>query len=188
MNLIFNMENYLAILRGINVSGHKIIPMKELKALFEELDFQGVSTYIQSGNVLFRAPAADPKTLASQIEARIQDRYQFHVPVIIRTAADLKAALDRNPFLLQGNPEPDKLHVTFLADHPAPALVEQVSSGHYDPDQCHISEREVFLYCPQGYGNTKLNNSFFEKKLGVTATTRNLKTVRQLISLAEAAN
>jgi uncharacterized protein (DUF1697 family) len=181
------MEIYLAILRGINVSGHKIIPMKELKGLFEELNFQGVRTYIQSGNVLFQAPAADPTSLAAQIEAKILDRYQFAVPVLIRTAGDLQAAMGRNPFLGQSAPEPDKLHVTFLAAHPDPARVDQVMDGHYDPDQCHISGKEVFLYCPQGYGNTKLNNTFFEKKLGVRATTRNLKTVRQLISMAEAA-
>jgi uncharacterized protein (DUF1697 family) len=181
------METYLAILRGINVSGQKLMPMKELKALFEELGFQDVSTYIQSGNVLFRAETADAQKLASQIEGRILERYQFQVPVLIRTPADLQAAIGRNPFLQQNNLDTSKLHITFLADHPAQARIRQVSSANYEPDQCHISGKEVFLYCPQGYGRTKLNNTFFETKLGVTATTRNLKTVRQLISMAAAA-
>jgi uncharacterized protein (DUF1697 family) len=180
------MQTYLAILRGINVGGHHLIAMKELKALFEDLRFQGVRTYIQSGNVVFQAPDADPQTLAARIEARILEQYQFPVPVLIRTAAELKAALDRNPFLQPGGPDPDKLHVTFLADHPDPARLAQVDA-YNGPDACSISEREVFLYCPQGYGNTKLNNSFFEKKLGVRATTRNLKTVRHLVGMAEAA-
>jgi uncharacterized protein (DUF1697 family) len=181
------METYLAILRGINVSGQKLIPMKELKTLFEALNFQHVSTYIQSGNVLFRAEAADVRALAAQIESSIQERYQFQVPVLIRTPGDLQAAIGRNPFLQLSNPDTDKLHITFLADQPTQARIDQVSSGQYAPDQCHISGREVFLYCPQGYGRTKLSNTFLETKLGVKATTRNLKTVRQLISMAGAA-
>jgi uncharacterized protein (DUF1697 family) len=180
------METYIAILRGINVSGQKLIPMQALKALFEELNFQQVSTYIQSGNVLFRAEPADAQVLAAQIENSILERFQCQVPVLIRTAADLQAAIGRNPFLQQNNPDTDKMHVTFLADHPTQARIGQLSNGQYEPDQYHISGREVFLYCPQGYGRTKLNNTFFETKLGVRATTRNLKTVRQLISLAEA--
>ena len=179
------MQNYLAILRGINVSGQKLIPMKELKALFEAMGFQQVSTYIQSGNVLFQAEEADPKGLASRIESSILNRYQFQVPVLIRTPADLQAALGRNPFLQQSQSDTDKLHITFLADEPAQTRIDQVSQGQYGPDQCHISGKEVFLYCPQGYGRTKLTNTFFESKLGVTATTRNLKTVRRLISMAE---
>jgi uncharacterized protein (DUF1697 family) len=180
------MQTYIAILRGINVSGQKMIPMKELKSLFEALNFQEVSTYIQSGNVLFRAEPTDPQVLAARIESQLLDQYHFQVPVLIRTAGDLQAAMGRNPFLQQSNIEADKLHITFLADIPAQARIDQVASGQYDPDEYHISGREVFLYCPQGYGRTKLNNTFLEKKLGVTATTRNLKTVRQLISLAEA--
>lgn len=181
------MQTYIAMLRGINVSGQKLIPMKELKALFEALGLRQVSTYIQSGNVLFQTEAADPAVLAAQIESSILERYQFHVPVLIRTPGELQAAMGRNPFLQQDKPDPDKLHVTFLADEPDQGRINQVSKGRYEPDQCLISGKEVFLYCPQGYGRTKLNNTFFESKLGVRATTRNLKTVRQLISMAPAA-
>jgi uncharacterized protein (DUF1697 family) len=181
------METYIAILRGINVSGQRIIPMKELQSLMEALHFQQVRTYIQSGNVLFQSEVTDLKVLTEKIEEKIFDRYQFRVPVILRTAGELQAALGRNPFLQQSHPETDKLHVTFLADQPTQARIDQVSDQQYDPDKCHIAGREVFLYCPQGYGSTKLNNAFFEKKLGVTATTRNLKTVKQLISMAATA-
>jgi uncharacterized protein (DUF1697 family) len=180
------METYIAILRGINVSGQKMIPMKELKGLFEALHFEQVRTYIQSGNVLFEARPADSKVLAARIEAAIRERFSFQVPVLVRTATDLKGVLSRNPFLQQSDPQTDKLHVTFLEDTPSQESLDKVAGGNYEPDEWHISEREVFLYCPAGYGNTKLNNTFLERKLGVRATTRNLKTVRQLISLAEA--
>ena len=178
------MENYIAILRGINVSGQRMIPRKELQSLMETLPFRQVRTYIQSGNVLFQAEATATRELAEHISGKIFDRYRFRVPVIIRTAGELEEALDRNPFLQQSTLETDKLHVTFLADQPSQARIDQVSNQAYEPDKCHISGREVFLYCPQGYGRSKLNNAFFEKKLGVTATTRNLKTVKQLISMA----
>lgn len=177
------METYIAILRGINVSGQKLMAMKELQALFEKLGFQQVRTYIQSGNVLFDTEAKDKKALARQIEEKIAEQYPFRVPVIIRRAAELKAIAERHPFLCS---EADKLHITFLADKPQQGPIDQIAGQQYEPDQYHIDEEEVFLYCPQGYGRTKLNNTFFEKRLGVRATTRNLKTVKQLIGIAEA--
>ncbi|MGV3503133.1 MAG: DUF1697 domain-containing protein [Adhaeribacter sp.] len=180
------METYIALLRGINVSGHKPVPMQALKALFENLDFQQVRTYIQSGNVVFRAEKADPAALAARVEEKIAAQFGFHVPVLVRRAAEIQQALDRNPFLQQPGVEPDKLHVTFLADEPEPERSSKLAGGNYGADQYHISEREVFLYCPQGYGNTKLHNAFLETKLGRQATTRNLKTVRQLLGMAEA--
>lgn len=182
------METYIAILRGINVSGQKMIPMKDLQALLQELPLQQVRTYIQSGNVLFEAEATDAQVLAGKIESKLFDRYQFHVPVLIRTAGELQAALERNPFLQQREPETDKLHVTFLAEAPLQGHIDQVSGLDFAPDKWVIAGKEVFLYCPQGYGRTKLNNTFFEKKLGVRATTRNLKTVLQLIRMAATAD
>jgi uncharacterized protein (DUF1697 family) len=183
LNLLF-METYIALLRGINVSGHKPVPMQALKALFENMDFQQVRTYIQSGNVVFRASKEDPAALAGRIEEKIAAQFGFHVPVLVRQAADIQEAFDRNPFLQQPDLETDKLHVTFLADQPEPERSSRLEGGNYGADQYHISEREVFLYCPQGYGNTKLHNTFLENKLGRQATTRNLKTVRQLLSMA----
>jgi uncharacterized protein (DUF1697 family) len=181
------METYLAILRGINVSGQKMMPMKELQSLMEGLHLEQVRTYIQSGNVVFQTEATDVKALAEKIAEKIADQFQFQVPVILRTAGELQAALACNPFLQESQPETDKLHVTFLAEKPTQARIDQVMALPCAPDKCHISGREVFLYCPQGYGRTKLNNAFLEKKLGVTATTRNLKTVKQLISMAATA-
>lgn len=178
------METYIALLRGINVSGQKPVPMQALKALFEAMDLQQVRTYIQSGNVVFRTEKAEPVLLAGKMEEKILEQFGFHVPVLVRRAGELQEALNRNPFLQQ-EVEKDKLHVTFLAEEPEPERSDKLAAGDYGADHYHISEREVFLFCPQGYGRTKLTNTFLENKLGRQATTRNLKTVQQLISLAE---
>lgn len=177
------METYIALLRGINVSGQKPVPMQALKALVEALGYTQVRTYIQSGNVVFRTAEAEPASVAGQMEEKIMAQFAFHVPVLVRRAGELQEALNRNPFLQQ-EVEKDKLHVTFLSDQPEPARFSTLAAGNYGTDQYHLGEREVFLYCPQGYGRTKLTNTYLENKLGRQATTRNLKTVQQLISLA----
>ncbi|MGV3640572.1 MAG: DUF1697 domain-containing protein, partial [Adhaeribacter sp.] len=114
------METYIALLRGINVSGHKPVPMQALKALFEKMDLQQVRTYIQSGNVVFQAAAQDPAGLAGRLEEKIAAQFGFHVPVLVRRAKEIQQVLERNPFLQQAGLETDKLHVTFLAAQPDP--------------------------------------------------------------------
>jgi len=175
------METFLSILRGINVSGQKKIVMADLKALYEELGFKNVTTYIQSGNVIFAAKNAD--SLAKKIEEKILKKYEYNVPVIIRTGDEMQSILAENPFLQNKNIALDKLHVTFLSDAPKQELLDKTKELNYEPDQFIIIEREVYLHCPNGYGRTKLTNSFFENKLKVKATTRNWKTVNELFKI-----
>ncbi|HYG17208.1 MAG TPA: DUF1697 domain-containing protein [Bacteroidia bacterium] len=179
------MPAYITILRGINVSGHNIIPMKELKALMEGLGFENISTYIQSGNVVFNSPEKNEGKLITKIQDAIAGKFGFKVPVVIRTDKAFKAALDNNPFLKEKDIDAEKLHITFLADRPAEENIEKTNTYNYDPDRFIISGREVYVYCPNGYGNTKINNTFFENKLKVTATTRNIKTVKELVKMTE---
>ncbi|MBF9251987.1 DUF1697 domain-containing protein [Pontibacter sp. 172403-2] len=179
------METFISILRGINVSGQKKILMADLKALFENLGFENVSTYIQSGNVVFTAPeGSNGKELAGKIEAAIAEKYNFHVPVIIRTAAEMENILAVNPFLKDMSIDQEKLHVTFLNEIPEQEKLESIKGFHSPPDQFVIIGREVFLHCPDKYGETKLSNKFFENKLKVAATTRNWKTVARLANMA----
>ncbi len=177
------METYVSILRGINVSGQKKVNMKELKALYEELGFTQVRTYIQSGNVVFESSPAKPQDLAKQIEEKIADKYKFDVPIIIRDAEEWENTRKANPFLAKDNSQLDKLHVTFLSEEPTQAHLDKVATYRYEPDEFIIVGKDVYVYCPNGYGNTKLNNTFFENKLKVTATTRNWKTVNELANL-----
>ena len=180
------MPTYISILRGINVSGHNIIPMKELKALMEGLGFENSITYIQSGNVAFNSPEKNEGKLITKIQDAIADKFGFKVPVVIRTGKEFKAVLDNNPFLKEKDIDAEKLHITFLTDTPAKENIDKANTYNYEPDRFIISGREVYVYCPNGYGNTKINNTFFENKLKVTATTRNLKTVKELVRIAEA--
>jgi len=180
------METFISILRGINVSGHKKILMSDLKALYESLNFKDVTTYIQSGNVVFKTnKKTSDQTLAKELENAIYEKYNFIVPVIIRKIAEMKNVLLINPFLQDKTIDTEKLHVTFLATTLGQEKLENIKNIDYAPDKFIVIDKEVFLYCPNGYGNTKLSNAFFEKKLNTTATTRNWKTVNKLIELAD---
>ena len=177
------MNTYIAMLRGINVSGHKKIKMQDLQALFVALGHADVSTYIQSGNIIFKSPADSPSQLAGAIEERIAQDLGLAVTVLLRTKDELAQVIDGNPFVRQGI-DPARLHVTFLAAAPDPALVHRVDVHNAEPDEFRVLGREIYLHCPQGYGRTKLNNAFWERRLGVAATTRNWNTVTRLFQLA----
>ncbi|MBA3648292.1 MAG: DUF1697 domain-containing protein [Chitinophagales bacterium] len=179
------MQTYISILRGINVSGHKQIKMADLKVLYEGLKFKDVSTYIQSGNIVFKAASTSDTEISAKIGQAILKKYQFEVPVIIRTAQEMETIYAANPFINQKDIDQEKLHVTFLARMPEQVNLDKIENLSYASDQFTLLNREVYLYCPGGYGNTKLSNTFFENKLKVTATTRNWKTVTKLIAIAD---
>lgn len=179
------MQTYISILRGINVSGQKKINMQELKAMYEGLEFQNVVTYIQSGNVLFRFAKKDERALAKRIEDAVKATFGFDVPVLVLTEKELKATIKSNPFLKEQDILPDKLHVTFLQEKPDASNIKKTEELNFSPDRFVISGKDVYVYCPNGYGNTKINNNFFESKLKVKATTRNWKTVNELQRIAD---
>ncbi len=180
------METIIAILRGINVSGKNKIPMAELKALYEKAGFKNVATYIQSGNVVFSSSEKASKDLEEKIQQLVFKKWKYSVPVIVRSAEELQTVVDRNPFLKMKGIDLEKLHVTFLAENPTKENLDKIKAYIYSPDEFIIDGREVYLSCPGGYGNTKLSNTFFENKLKATATTRNLRTVNELLRLSRA--
>ena len=159
------MPTFIALIRGINVGGNKKLSMADLKSVCESLGYTNVRTLLNSGNVVFdakRAKAADIEK-ALPIEAR----------VILRTPAELKKAIDRNP--LEG--EPNKVMIMFLDGEPKTGL-------DWDgPEEARVDGRHVYLYYPNGSGTTNLTNTFIERKLGVAGTTRNLNTVTKLLAL-----
>jgi uncharacterized protein (DUF1697 family) len=179
------MQTFISILRGINVSGQKKILMADLKVLYENLKFKDVRTYIQSGNVIFKSnePLSDIE-FEKKIEDQIFKKYDFHVPVIIRSEDEIRKIIAANPFLKEKNIDPKKLHVTFLSNIPDKENVESIEKMDFSPDKFMISGKEVYLYVPNGYGETKISNTFFEKKLKVKATTRNWNTVNKLSELS----
>jgi uncharacterized protein (DUF1697 family) len=180
------MKTYIAILRGINVSGQKMIKMAELKKMFEDLPFENVRTYIQSGNIIFNAKSQEDQALEKLIHNAIMKTFSFTVPVIILEEKELENVQQHNPFLTGRSEEITKLHVTFLDTTPNQELVEKLKEkAQFLPDEWIINKNVIYLFCPNGYGKTKLNNSFFESKLKVTATTRNWETVNELVSMSK---
>ncbi|MCF2443150.1 DUF1697 domain-containing protein [Dyadobacter sp. CY345] len=178
------MKTYVAILRGINVSGQKLIKMAELKMMFESLNFGEVKTYIQSGNIAFMPKPGNDKDLQFQIHEAILKTFHFDVPVIVLDETETKDIQENNPFLTNRNEDESKLHVTFLSEKPQSDLFEKLTeTAQFLPDEWILAGRAIYIFCPEGYGKTKLNNNFFEKKLKVTATTRNWKTINELVAM-----
>jgi uncharacterized protein (DUF1697 family) len=175
----------VALLRGINVSGRRKVSMADLRTVFTALGGGDVQTYLQSGNVVFESPGANRAQLIQAIEEQISRDLGIDVTVLLRTRAQLAKVLAGNPFANSGA-EAGKLHVTFLAGKPDRARVRELDPRRGEPDEFRVAGQEIYLHCPSGYGRTKLNNAYFEKHLGMAATTRNWKTVTKLADLASA--
>lgn len=179
------MTTYISMVRGINV-GSKRIKMSDLRDIYISMGFKPVKTYIQSGNVIFKSDTDDPEDLAGGIAQKIFETYNFHVEVVIRTMEELKTVVKSCPFR---NKEMEYLHVTFLSMIPDEDLIHLIDpkniKGIKSTEELVLLSKEIYLYLPEGYGRTKLNNNFFEKKLGLNATTRNWKTVNNLLEIAE---
>lgn|SRR5690554_6696182 len=171
------MITYISIIRGINVSGQKLIKMAALKKMFESLNLENIQTYVQSGNVVFSSKKEDPKELEKIISSGIESEFGFDVSVIVFNSKSLETIIEGNPFAKDPLKDSAFLHVTFLAD--APLCVDE---------EIEFTSNAVYLYCPNGYGKTKLNNNFLESKLKVKATTRNWKTTNELLKLARTVN
>jgi uncharacterized protein (DUF1697 family) len=177
------MPIYVAMLRGINVGGQKIVKMEKLRTSFEALGFRRVRTYVQSGNVVFEAKKASSNKLSNSIKEKISDDFGFSVPLVLRTSNEIRKIANDNPFLKEKGIDSSKLHVTLLSAFPEKSALGKLDELNADPDQFLINGREVYLYCPNGYGRTRLSNATFEKLLSVHATTRNWKTVKTLVEI-----
>jgi uncharacterized protein (DUF1697 family) len=173
-------STYVCLLRGINVSGHKIVKMDQLRAAFETLDFVDVKTYVQSGNVVFKAPTKASGKLAEKIEEKVLHQFGFSVPVLVKTAEEVSRVIKNNSFLKEEDIDASKLHVTFLSQTPEKTSLKMLDAIVVGSDRFHCSAEIVYLYCPGGYGKTKLSNNALEKVLSVKATTRNWNTVNKL--------
>lgn len=173
---------YLALLRGINVGGKNKIAMSDLARIFSEAGCEGVRTYIQSGNVIFKADPAVVAEIPSRVTSEIASRHALKVPVVLRTAEQMGEIAKNNPFLAGGTPE-DTLHVMFMAGAPEPDKIAALDSNRSLPDQFSVIGQEVYLYLPNGAGHTKLTTDYFDSRLGTTSTGRNWRTVLNLLEM-----
>jgi uncharacterized protein (DUF1697 family) len=176
------IETYVALLRGINVVGQRIVPMKQLAEVFIGARCGNVRTYIQSGNVVFTAAPKVAKALPALLAKKIEERFRFSVPVVLRTREELAEVARLNPFMKAGLPHPT-MHVYFLADLPAAVAVKSLDPQRSAPDEFHVSGREIYLHLPNGMGRTKLTNAYFDSRLKTVCTARNWNTVLKLLEM-----
>lgn len=178
------MQTYISLLRGINVSGRKKILMKDLKMLFQSLDFENVQTYIQSGNVVFEAAEKEnEQEMSLKIAQAILQKYSFEVPILVFKKEEWEKVVLENPFLSEENVVIKSLYVTFLAEKPKAENLAKLESVSFLPDIFTVLDKRIYLKVEK-YGKTKLSNNFFERKLKVSATTRNWKTVLKLYDIS----
>ncbi|MBD0823812.1 DUF1697 domain-containing protein [Aestuariibaculum marinum] len=175
------MKPFIALLRGINVSGQKKIPMAELRTLLSNAGFTGVQTYIQSGNVVFRSDVKDEKSISETISKAILKQFGFDVSVLVKTLEDFQAVFEASPFSEEAL---KKSYFMLLFDKPKLELAEQIMQLSTSEEQFTITENCVYFYSANGYGKTKFNNNFFERKLNIIATARNYNTMVKLLSLS----
>ena len=173
------------MLRGVNVGGHNQVKMEALRALYEQLGMQDPRTYVQSGNVVFRAKERDLRRLTKLLEDGIERSVGFRPDVILRTASELRTAIANNPFATRKDIDPRKLLVTFLAADPNPQARKKLLATKPDPEELRIVGREVYIYFPNGAGRSKLAWAAIAKSLGTAGTGRNWTSVTKLLELAE---
>lgn len=180
------MITYIALLRGINVSGKYPLKMDALKQLFITLCCQNVKSYIQSGNVVFQSKSTETDSLERAIRSSIKDDYGYDVFVFVLNKKKLLDLFYSNPFCNKVGIDISKLHLTLLQNLPKLKDIESVELFNKEShDEFEILGNSIYLYCPNGYGKTKLNTIFFEKKLRTSATTRNWKTISKLVEICQ---
>lgn len=177
------MPNYIALLRGINVSGQKKIKMADLRSHLSVLELNEVQTYIQSGNITFESPARPESHLASMIKGKIREAYGFEVPTLVIQAKELQHVAAANPFPEAAESDPARTLVTFLEAVPEAEAARAFTGLSFPDEHFELKGKAVYLHCPKGYGRAKLNNNFIERKLKVPATTRNWKTILKLLEM-----
>jgi uncharacterized protein (DUF1697 family) len=178
------MPVYISLLRGVNIGAHNRMKMEPLRTCLEGLGYERVRTYLQSGNAVFNCRKLSTAELSHKIEQQICAVFNLSVSVISLTAEEIAGAIRNNPFLAQRGIDTTKLLITFLSESPAPSAVKTLDSLSGGNDQFRSSGKVIYLFCPNGYGETKLSNSAFEKRLSVRATTRNWKTANSLYQMA----
>jgi uncharacterized protein (DUF1697 family) len=179
------MPVYIAMLRGINVGGHKLVKMEKLRSSFEALGFESVKTYIQSGNVVFKSRKSSTSALSKKIEEKIEQEFGFPVSVITRGSDELEKTIKNNAFVNQPGIDLERLHVMFLSEVPAPAALKKLSDLTAAPDQCRPAGREIYFYLPNGVSQSVLMKSPVDRILAVITTTRNWNTVNSLHQMCQ---
>lgn len=175
------MKTYIVLLKGINVGGHKKVPMAELRELLGKSGFENVRTYIQSGNVILQSSENNLGHIEDTIKKEIFDHFGFEVSVLAKTPQSLKQIFDDSPFLEE---KKTASYFMMLHDTPDDALVKVALEKIYDGEVYYIINDCIYYYSTKGFGKAKFNANFFERKLKTFATARNYRTMAKLLELS----
>ncbi len=178
------MAIYIALLRGINIGPHKRMKMEKLRASCEGLGFQDVKTYIQSGNLVFRAAKLSSSALSKKLGECIVRDFGFSAEVISRTREEMKQIIEQNPFTKERGIDTSKLHVVFLAQRPAAVSLDKLRDLTLAPDRTMPRGTEIYFYFPNGVSGSSLWKHPLDRVTGVAGTMRNWSTVNKLYAMA----
>lgn len=177
------MIKYLALLRGINVSGHNMIKMDALKKMLENMGFQNVETYIQSGNVFLDSEEENAASVGFKIKQEISKEFGYDVPVIMVSKTDLELCFKNNPYLKEKECDVKKLYVAFISKELSPLAINDLKISNFKPDEAAIDSNRIYIKYAIGAGKTNLDQKYIEKKLNVVSTIRNWNTVTKLLEM-----
>ena len=179
------MKTHLALLRGINVSGHNMIKMDSLKTVLENAGFQNVRTYIQSGNVFVDSEEEHGASVGFKIKQEIFKELGLEVPIVVVSKEDLSACLKNNPYLQEKECDTKKLYVAFLSKELQGSAINDLKISQFKPDEAAIDRSRIYIKYAVGAGKTRLDQKYIEKKLNLVATIRNWNTVSTLLEMFE---
>lgn len=175
---------FVSLLRGINIGGHHLISMPKLVALYESFGLASVTTYIQSGNVIFKTRRSNASALEVMLEQRIEKAFGFPLAVIIRSSTQLGRIVTGNPYVQQNGIDTSKIAVAFLKSAPSPALAHAIRElTTKSKDEYTLVGKTLYMHCRDGFAKTLLTNAFLEKHLRVKVTARNWKTTVTLFEM-----
>ena len=174
------MPVLIALLRGVNVGGN-ILKMDRLRELCAALGAKNARTYVQSGNVVFEA-AGSPSSWEAKLEKKLAGESRLPVSVMVRSAAEISTVLAGNPFMKEKTIDTARLAVTFLQQVPAKPALAALAALKIGSERYHHAGKEIYLHCPDGFGNAKLY--LLDKVLKQKTTTRNWNTVTKLCEMS----
>ena len=179
------MPAVIAMLRAVNLAGHNRVKMDTLCSLCTSLKLRDPKTYVQSGNVVFRTSERELGRLAKRLEDGIEQKFGFRTDVIVRSTAEMRDVVDRNPFAKRRGIEPNRLLVLFFAVDPGAGAREKILTIKADAEELRLDGRELYIYFPTGIGRSKVSTPAIERMLRTPGTGRNWNSVMKLLEMAE---
>jgi uncharacterized protein (DUF1697 family) len=179
------MPALISMLRAVNVGGHNKIKMDALRALYSSLGFENPQTYLQSGNVIFKTSERKLDIVAKHIQSAIKKKFNCTTDIILRTTAELRSVVTKNPFAKRPGIEPSKLLIAFLASDPGDEARKTLEDQKFAPEELHVAGRELYIYFPDGMGKSKLPWPRMYKILNTPGTGRNWTSVTKMLEMAE---